>query len=295
MTAVLRARARDSVAERLVGGGPSLCESRRIALEGVASLHDLDAICNVRRRPHIDCQSEPIQQLRPQFAFFGIAAADQDEPCGVADAQAFALDDVFARSRDVEQEIDEMILQQIDLVDVQKSPVALASKPGSKTLSPTESARSRLSAPTTRSSVAPSGMSTTGTGASAVGSGPKPARSRHSAHRSASAPIAAIRASGDDAHPRQQSGERPHRCRLSRASVAENQNPADGRIDRGDQQGPFHIVLADDRRKRKGECHRNSPIVETIAASARGPSHTGLSGKRTSSAVRLYNRCVIYY
>ena len=82
-------------------------------------------------------------------------------------AQTLTLDDIHAASRDIQQEIDEMILEQIGFVDVEKSAIGLGQQAGLEAFSPLESARSRLSAPTTRSSVAPSGRSTTGTGCKA--------------------------------------------------------------------------------------------------------------------------------
>ncbi len=51
---------------------------------------------------------------------------------------------------------------------------------------------------------------------------------------------------------RQKRGERAHRRRLARPPIAEHHHPADPRIDRGDQQRLLHLVLADDRGKRKG-------------------------------------------
>jgi hypothetical protein len=52
----------------------------------------------------------------------------------VADAQAFSLDQIFARGGDVNQEIDQMVVEQVDLVDVQKTPVRLGQQAGRKLL-----------------------------------------------------------------------------------------------------------------------------------------------------------------
>ena len=51
----------------------------------------------------------------------GIAAADQHEARRVAHAQALALDDVLAGRRDVDQQVDQVILEQIHFVDVEKA------------------------------------------------------------------------------------------------------------------------------------------------------------------------------
>jgi hypothetical protein len=59
--------------------------------------------------------------LRAQLALFGIAAADQHETRRVAHRKAFALHHVLARCRHVQQQIDQVILQQVDLVDIEKA------------------------------------------------------------------------------------------------------------------------------------------------------------------------------
>ena len=66
-----------------------------------------------------------------------------------------------------------------------------------------------------------------------------------------SQPIAAAR---DDAHLRQQRGERADGGGLAGAAIAEDQHAADAGIDGGDQEGQLHLVLADDggEGKRKG-------------------------------------------
>jgi hypothetical protein len=78
---------------------------------------------DVTRRVHVDGETEPVQQLRAQFALFGIHRADQYEPglVGVGDAVAF---DMHPSHRSgVEQHVDQMIVQQIDLVDVKHATV----------------------------------------------------------------------------------------------------------------------------------------------------------------------------
>ena len=43
-----------------------------------------------------------IEQLRPEVALFGIAAADEHEPGGMPDADALALDDILAGGGDAQ-------------------------------------------------------------------------------------------------------------------------------------------------------------------------------------------------
>ena len=113
---------RDDLRRSLASSFAQCSRKRRaIAFERVAAAHHLDALRQVVRRPHFDRQAEPVEQLRPQLALFGVAAADQHEPRGMPDAQTFALDDILAGGGDIEQQIDQMILQQIGFVDVQEA------------------------------------------------------------------------------------------------------------------------------------------------------------------------------
>ena len=68
---------------------------------------------------HIDRQPEPVQQLRTQFALFGIHGADQHEAGLVAVRYAVTLDMHPAHRRGVEQHVDEVVMQKVDLVDVE--------------------------------------------------------------------------------------------------------------------------------------------------------------------------------
>ena len=63
--------------------------------------------------------------MRAQFAFFRVATAHQHKARGVAHAQAFTLDQVFAGRSHVDEQIDQVVFEQVDLVDVQKAPVRL--------------------------------------------------------------------------------------------------------------------------------------------------------------------------
>ncbi len=100
-----------------------------IAIKGLAALHRLDAGGQVLRRRHIDREAEAVEELRAQLALLRVAAADQHEAGGVADGEALALDHVLARGRDVEQQVDQMVLQQVDLVDIEEAAVGAGQKP----------------------------------------------------------------------------------------------------------------------------------------------------------------------
>ena len=72
---------------------------------------------------NIDGKRKPIEQLRPQIAFFGIHRADEDEARRVAERDAFALDHVDAHRRRVEQQIDHVIVEQVHFVHVQQAAI----------------------------------------------------------------------------------------------------------------------------------------------------------------------------
>ena len=93
-------------------------------------------VVEILRRAHLDRQAEPVEQLRPKFALLGIAAADQHEARGMADAQPLALHHVLARGGDVEQQIDQMILQQVHLVDVEEAAMGAGQQAGLERLDP---------------------------------------------------------------------------------------------------------------------------------------------------------------
>ncbi len=231
---------------------PCLQEGAAIALEGVPPLDDLDSGRQVRRRSHVDRQSETIEELRPQLALFGIAAADQHEAGRVAHAEPLALDDVDAGSGDVQQQIDEMILEQIDLVDVQEPAVGLREQ---SRLERFFAARERTlqikraDDPVlgrAQRQIDHRDRPREGLDCAAGGVGP-------AAHAKAGGRrwFATVRASDDGAHLGQKVGERTNGGGFSRSAIPEHQNAADGWIDGGDEEGQLHVLLANDRGKGK--------------------------------------------
>ena len=83
---------------------------------------------------HLDREPEPVEQLRPQLALLGVAGADQHEARGVAHREPLALDDVLARLRHVEQQVDEVVLEQVDLVDVEEAAMGARQQAGLEAL-----------------------------------------------------------------------------------------------------------------------------------------------------------------
>jgi hypothetical protein len=101
----------DMIAQAGLVGGKAGDEGFGIALEIVAAAHDLDARLEVLWRAHLDRHAEAVEQLRPEFAFFRVARADENELRRMTHAEPLALDDVLARSGDIEQQIDQMIFE----------------------------------------------------------------------------------------------------------------------------------------------------------------------------------------
>ena len=64
---------------------PTNDERRRVALELLAPLDYLDALVEVGDRFDLSKEPEPIEQLRPKFAFFRIAGTNEHEPRRVID------------------------------------------------------------------------------------------------------------------------------------------------------------------------------------------------------------------
>ena len=114
-----RGRPGSAVRRSRVLVAPARHEGVEIGVIGIAAADHLDPGFHVARAAHLDRQAEPVQQLRPQFAFFGVAGADQHEARRMADRQPLAFHHVLARLRHVQQQVDDVILQQVDLVDIE--------------------------------------------------------------------------------------------------------------------------------------------------------------------------------
>ena len=82
-----------------------------MGLVGVAAADHLDPLADVFRRGDLDRQAEAVKQLRTQFALFRIAAADDDEAGRMTHAQPVAFNDVLARSRGIEEQVDEVVFE----------------------------------------------------------------------------------------------------------------------------------------------------------------------------------------
>ena len=146
----------------------------RVRVEQQPSAHHLGSLRRLARCGNLDGEAEAVEQLGPQLALLRIHRPDEHEFGRVGDGYAVALHRDGAHRGRIEQQVDQMVVQQIDLVDVQDAAMRPASRPGSKCTAPSLSACWRSIEPATRSSVAPTGSSTSRTGrVSTDASGPK--------------------------------------------------------------------------------------------------------------------------
>lgn len=124
------ARALDLAPFGGVGVGPIGGEAIGVAVKGVAPLDDFNACVEVGGGGDFYREAETVEQLGAQVAFLGVAAADEDEACGVSDADPFAFDDVLAGGGDIEEEIDEVIFEEVDLIYIEVAAVRTGKEPG---------------------------------------------------------------------------------------------------------------------------------------------------------------------
>mmetsp|Transcript_48527 Transcript_48527/g.156684 ORF Transcript_48527/g.156684 Transcript_48527/m.156684 type:complete len:479 (-) Transcript_48527:12-1448(-) len=113
----------DLVGELLVVLQKFLPEALRVISKFLAAVHDLHTQVRVPLGPDHGVHAESVEQLGPQLALLGVAAAYEDELGGVPDADALALDGVPTACGAVKQHVDQVIIQEVDLVNVQDAAV----------------------------------------------------------------------------------------------------------------------------------------------------------------------------
>ena len=75
-------------------------------------------------------QSETVEKLWSKFAFFRISRTDQHKARRMLDRNTFTLNFIDSGDRNVEQQIDEMIFEQVYFVDVQKTAIRARKQSG---------------------------------------------------------------------------------------------------------------------------------------------------------------------
>ena len=117
-------------------GDPELFDAIKKSLESRGNADDelnrRDPGVVRRESANLHTESETIDELGPQFPFFGIHGAHQDEPRGLAGGNTITLDRDPAAGGRVQQKIDDVIRQQIDFIDIQDAAVGSGQEAGSQ-------------------------------------------------------------------------------------------------------------------------------------------------------------------
>ena len=295
--------------QRLGIGGEPPGELRRVRFVGEPAAYNLGPFGWILAGGYLHGQPEPVQQLRTELAFLRVHGADQQEPRGVPDRDALALHVVHAQRGRVEQQVDQVVVEQVDLVHVEHPAVRGGQQPGleggrargqhaldvQRTGQPVFGGAHRELGQRDQAELRGRRVSV------AVGTG----RARRVGRRW----IAGIRAAGDHRHRGQQRGQPADHGRLRGALLTPDQDPADGRRHRVEEQRQLQVRHPDDageristvrRRHRASPSRVSSPDVEELngsrslwlpvktAASAVTPGHscgTAPDSHRRSSAL----------
>ena len=189
--------------------------------------------------------------MRAKLALLRIAAADQDEARRVSHAQSLALHHVFSRGRHVQEQVHEMVLEQVHLVDIEKPTVRARQQPGFEPFLP--SGQGAFEIEGADHPILGGAQRQVDHGrADEFGLGPGAVRrlAMNWAAPGVSLWIAMIGTAHRRFDRRQKRSEGPHRRGLAGPAIPEHHHTADPLVDGGDQQGPLHLILTDDRRKR---------------------------------------------
>ena len=238
-------------------------ETRRVGFEGEPAADHLGPFGPILTGRDLHRQPEPVQQLRAELAFLRVHGADQQEPRGVPDRDALALHVVHAQRGRVEQQVDQVVVEQVDLVHVEHAAVRRGQQPG------LEGGRARGQHAL---DVQRAGQPVLGGPDRELGQRDRAQLGCCRAVRAGRAGgigrggIAGVRAAGNHRHRRQQGGQPADHGRLRGALLAADQDPADGRGHRVEQQRQLQVRHPDDAGERvrvrlmiTGGRHRASP------------------------------------
>mmetsp|Transcript_96626 Transcript_96626/g.269623 ORF Transcript_96626/g.269623 Transcript_96626/m.269623 type:complete len:446 (+) Transcript_96626:202-1539(+) len=115
----------DLVCELLVVGRVFQSKALRVGGELLASLDNLHAQLGIPLRADQGVHAEAVEQLRSELALLWVAASHEDELRRVAHADALTLDGVPTSCSTVQQHINEVVVQEVHLVHVQNATVRL--------------------------------------------------------------------------------------------------------------------------------------------------------------------------
>ena len=229
------------------GGGEAGIETRGIGFEGEPAAYHLGPFGWILAGRDLHGQPEPVEQLRAQLAFLRVHGADQQETRGVPDRDALALHVVHAQRGRVEQQVDEVVVEQVDLVHVEHPAMRRGQQAG------LEGGRARGQHAL---DVQRAGQPVLGRPHRELGQRDR-ARFRggvivgsRGARRVRRGRVTRVRAAGDHRHRRQQRGQAADHGRLRGALLAPDQDPADGRRHRVEQQRQLQVRHPDDAGER---------------------------------------------
>lgn len=273
-------RGNDPGPQRAFLVGPLGGEARRIVVVRETPPHDLDPLIGLAGCGDLDGQPEPVEQLRPQFALFGVHRPDEKEARGMPHGDAFALHVRSTHGGRVQQQVHEVVVEQIDLVDVQNPAMGVGEQPRFKGLHalgerpldverPDEPVLGRTDRKLHHSRIprhaGPGLMGAIGT------------------RRIGRRRVAREPAPGDDGNLRHERGERTHGGGLGGALLAAHQHAADGGRDGIEQQPEPEIVLPDDGGERVRRTH-DASLGERCDVSPSGVRGAGVRERIPRSA-----------
>ena len=169
------------------------------------------------------------------------------------DAQSFPFDQIETGCCNVQKQVDQVVFKQIDLIDIEEAAMRLGQQARLKDAL----ARNQRSFEIERSAQTVFGCSqrqinNRRLAADFLGSGPAAADRAAFCRFSR---FAIESAAAIDRNFRQQLREPANRRRLARSAVTENKHPTQSRLDSNHQKRLLHLVLADNRGKRKRLFH----------------------------------------
>jgi hypothetical protein len=173
----------------------------------------------------------------------------------MAHADAFAFNNVLSGGGDVEEEIDEMVFEEIDLVDIEVAAMRAGEEAGLVGFFTAREGAFQVECADDPIFGGAEREINDGDG-SLMGS--ELFAGCFAGEAVVAFPafgewIASVAAARDDGHGREESGEGADGGGLGGAAMPEDENPTYRRVDRGQQDGPLHLILPDNRREGEGD------------------------------------------
>ena len=195
---------------------------------------------------------EAIEQLWSELTFLRVSRPYQNEPGRVADRYSLSLDDVAAAGSRIQQNIHQVIVEQVDLVDVEKAPICPSQQARLESLHSLsqgpldiERAAHSVLCGAERQIDNPHFSTIDRQPGESLLSGPAIIAQLARVSR-----VATVQAAPDPRNTGQEVGERSDGRGFPSASMPEYHYSPDIRVDHRKNEGELHFFLADDCRKR---------------------------------------------